>query len=157
MMEEKEPTQKEWKGILGEQTKAYQEDLVKYTNEIESLKKIVIKRNKEITKLKGILEKRIVSEGMGYIGKCSNCGSDKAIFEVGDIKECLVCYMESREKAIEQSKEQSNKKLSQIEKENKLGDWLRKNHPKIWEKWLDTLPSATDLRKEFHKAGIKKI
>ena len=48
-------------------------------------------------------------------------------------------------------------KLSQIEKENKLGDWLRKNHPKIWEKWLDTLPSATDLRKEFHKAGIKKI
>ena len=52
---------------------------------------------------------------------------------------------------------QVNKKLSQIEKENKLGDWLRKNHPKIWEKWLDTLPSATDLRKEFHKAGIKKI
>ena len=51
----------------------------------------------------------------------------------------------------------ANSKLSQIEKENKLGDWLRKNHPKIWEKWLDTLPSATDLRKEFHKAGIKKI
>ncbi len=37
------------------------------------------------------------------------------------------------------------------------GEWLRKNYLKIWEEYLETLPSAIDLRKEFHKAGIKKV
>jgi hypothetical protein len=39
----------------------------------------------------------------------------------------------------------------------KIGNWLKENYPKIWEEYLETLPSATDLKKEFHKAGIKKI
>lgn len=27
----------------------------------------------------------------------------------------------------------------------KLAEWLKKNYPKIWEEYLETLPSATDL------------
>ena len=48
--------EKQWKATLKEAEETYQEDLVKYTDEIKELKKELIQKQKLITKLNGLPE-----------------------------------------------------------------------------------------------------
>ena len=103
-----ELTQKQWEKLIKDNDKSYQEDLFKYTKEISILKKTVKDKDREVSKLKRNEGK---FNGICYIGTCKRCKDDKAIFEVGNIKECLACYMGETQRIIDALKARKPKKI----------------------------------------------
>ena len=91
-------TQEQWEKLIKDNDKSYQKDLFKYTKEISILKITIKGKDKEILRLKRSQGK---FNGICYIGTCRKCKNDKAIFEVGNIKECLACYMEETQRIID--------------------------------------------------------
>jgi hypothetical protein len=96
----------DWKLVLNQHDNLRRQAESKLIDVNRELEKIRHQRKTNEDKL--IRQIRREFKGIRYIGTCSTCGSDSAIFEVGNKKECLVCYMSFQENKIANLESQIN-------------------------------------------------